>query len=226
MSLVRRREPIFRLNETIGFDIPEKFIHEGSRFQRAMMVYECALQEIMTKLSVLDSELGLTSSRNPIDSIKSRIKNPISIINKLNRIDKEISVESMKQNLHDIAGVRVICPYIDDIYDVVRMLEKQDDVNVVQVKDYIKHPKSNGYRSYHMIVEIPVYLSTGKHFTKVEIQLRTIAMDFWASLEHGIRYKKNHPHLEKAHDELKACAETIAETDEKMLSIRNLIADE
>lgn len=227
MSILRSPLPVLTNdNNTLNVDIPDKFIYEASKFRRSMMVYDCALQEITTKLSVLDLELGLSSSRNPIDSIKSRIKSPKSIISKMQKLDLDISVEAMKQNLNDIAGVRVICPYIDDIYDVVKMIEKQDDIEVITVKDYITNPKDNGYRSYHMIIEIPVFLSSGKHYTKVEIQLRTIAMDFWASLEHGIRYKKEHRHIQEVSTSLKECADIIAKTDKKMLEIRNLIDDE
>lgn len=209
-----------------NIEVPEGFISEAKKFRRALLIYDCALREITTKLSVLDAELAHLSSRNPISAIKSRVKSPQSIATKLLREKLPLTVESMKHHLNDIAGVRVICSYIDDIYEVAEMLMKQDDLHIIAVKDYIKEPKDNGYRSYHMIVDIPVFLSSGKHFTRVEIQLRTIAMDFWASLEHEIRYKREHQHLSQVADALKICADTIAYTDEKMLNIRRLIEDE
>ena len=134
-----------------------------------------------------------------------------------------LTVESLENNLSDVAGVRVICSYIDDIYQLYDMLKSQDDIEILEIKDYINYPKDNGYRSLHVIVKIPVFLSTGKHYSKVEIQIRTIAMDFWASLEHEIRYKKNIGSLETISQDLLDCANTIAETDQKMLDIRNSI---
>ncbi|QIK70885.1 GTP pyrophosphokinase family protein [Erysipelothrix sp. HDW6C] len=191
-----------------------------------MLLYECAVEEISTKLKILDRELAHLTPRNPIAMIKSRVKKPQSIVDKLIRDDCPISVESVRENLNDVAGVRVICSYIDDIYTLSNMISGQDDIRVIEVKDYIQNPKENGYRSLHMIVEIPVFLSAGKYYVRVEIQIRTIAMDFWASLEHEIRYKKNHKHIASVSDALQECAETIALTDQKMLDIRTLIDDE
>ncbi|MGN0709954.1 MAG: GTP pyrophosphokinase family protein [Anaerovoracaceae bacterium] len=191
-------------------------------FNVLMMRYNSAIKEVRTKLEVLNSELSLTGDANPISSIKSRLKTPESIYNKLVRQHNEISVESIEQNLNDVAGIRVICSFVDDIYKVAKMLVQQDDITLIEVKDYIKNPKPNGYRSYHMIVEVPVFFSNEKRPMRVEVQIRTVAMDFWASLEHRMKYKKDIPDekASKIAAELKECADTIAETDMKMLSIR------
>ncbi len=151
----------------------------------------------------------------------------MSIYRKLKKRGQEISVKSIVRNLNDVAGVRVICNFIDDIYDIARMLGRQDDLKVISIKDYIRNPKENGYRSYHMIVEIPVYFSRTTRYLRVEIQIRTIAMNFWASLEHQIRYKKTLPgdvDLNAISSELRECADTIAETDRRMLDIKNRLA--
>lgn len=203
--------------------IPKYFISNAMRFKKQMLVYECAVREITTKLEILDTELGHLTRRNPISSIKSRVKQPDSIIQKLIKEGHPLTVESLENNLSDVAGVRVICSYIDDIYQLYDMLKSQDDIEILEIKDYINYPKDNGYRSLHVIVKIPVFLSTGKHYSKVEIQIRTIAMDFWASLEHEIRYKKNIGSVETISQDLLNCANTIAETDQKMLDIRNSI---
>lgn len=161
-----------------------------NQFMGLMTRYDCAIREVRTKFEVLNEELSYKAGRNPIESITSRVKRPVSVVGKLKRLGKPITVESISENLNDVAGIRVICSFIDDIYKVAEMLSVQDDVTVVQVKDYIQKPKPNGYRSYHMIVEIPVFFSEGKQMMRVEIQLRTVAMDFWASLEHQMKYKK------------------------------------
>ena len=194
-----------------------------NQFMGLMTRYDCAIREVRTKFEVLNEELSYKAGRNPIESITSRVKRPVSVVGKLKRLGKPITVESISENLNDVAGIRVICSFIDDIYKVAEMLSVQDDVTVVQVKDYIQKPKPNGYRSYHMIVEIPVFFSEGKQMMRVEIQLRTVAMDFWASLEHQMKYKKesaDHPEIAA---ELKSCAETIAATDARMLGIRKRI---
>lgn len=213
------------INRDQRFNIPSLFLQQAKRFREMMLLYECAVDEITTKLNILDKELGFVSQRNPISAIKSRVKRPQSIVDKLIRDEKPVNVESVRENLNDVAGVRVICSYIDDIFALAEMIKKQDDIRIIEVKDYITHPKDNGYRSLHMIVEIPVFLSSGKEYVRVEIQIRTIAMDFWASLEHEIRYKKSHKHLESVAEALMDCANTIAETDQKMLDIRSLIDD-
>lgn len=199
------------------------FVKQAFQFQEIMMMYNCAIREVRTKLEVLNDELSVRTKRNPIEMIKSRIKKPISIVDKLNRRGLEISLENVVEHLNDVAGVRVICSFVDDIYDVARMLARQDDVTLIQVKDYIKNPKPNGYRSYHMIVEVPVFFSDRKQMMRVEVQIRTIAMDFWASLEHDLKYKKNIKDSQEIIKELAECAEIIAQTDVRMKEIRDRI---
>ena len=156
------------------------FIGQLAQFQELMMMYNCAIREVRTKLEVLNDELAVRSPHNPIEMIKSRVKKPVSIAGKLKRRGYEMSVDSIRRNLNDVAGIRVICAFIDDIYKIAGMLSSQDDITVIQVKDYIRHPKANGYRSYHMIVEIPVFFSDEKVPMRVEVQIRTIAMDLQA----------------------------------------------
>ena len=197
----------------------EKLFDQAKQFEEILMMYQCAIQEVTTKLDVLNNEMSVRKNRNPIESVKYRIKKPKSIAEKLIRYGKPISVESVIENLNDVAGVRVICSFIDDIYTISDMLVRQDDITLLAVKDYIKNPKENGYRSYHMIVGIPVFFSDKKQIMKVEVQIRTMAMDFWASLEHHVKYKKNVENADEISAELKACADVIAETDLKMQSI-------
>ena len=203
--------------------VPESLIHVGRQFQQIMMMYTCAIREVRTKLEVLNDELSVRNQRNPIEMIKFRVKKPESIIEKLHRRNLPVSLESVVNNLDDVAGIRVICSFIDDIYEVADMLIRQDDVHVIAIKDYLKHPKSNGYRSYHMIIEVPVFFSDRKKPMRVEIQIRTIAMDFWASLDHQLKYKKELVDGTDISRELKDCADVIAQTDEKMLDIRKRI---
>lgn len=203
--------------------VPASLIHVGRQFQQIMMMYTCAIREVKTKLEVLNDDLSVKNQRNPIEMIKSRVKKPESIIEKLNRRGLPVTLESVVENLDDVAGIRVICSFLDDIYEVADMLIRQDDIKVIAIKDYLKNPKKNGYRSYHMIIEVPVFFSDRKKPMRVEVQIRTIAMDFWASLDHQLKYKKK---LEDGGDisrELKKCAEVIAQTDEKMLEIRRKI---
>lgn len=211
------------VKEFLGGENEEETVERLMSFNTLMMRYRSAIREVTTKLQVLDDELSLYGDRNPIESIQSRIKKPVSIAEKLGRMGLPVTVEAIEKNLNDVAGIRVICPFIDDIYKVANMLTCQDDITVVAVKDYIKNPKPNGYRSYHMIVEIPVFFSDCKKPMRVEVQIRTVAMDFWASLEHQIKYKKNVPEYDTLIQELKECAETIAATDEKMQNLRRRI---
>ncbi|MDO5416669.1 MAG: GTP pyrophosphokinase family protein [Lachnospiraceae bacterium] len=203
--------------------VPESLIHVGRQFQQIMMMYTCAIREVKTKLEVLNDELSVRNQRNPIEMIKSRIKKPESIVEKLHRRGLPITLESVVDNLDDVAGIRVICSFVDDIYEVADMLIRQDDIHVIAIKDYIKNPKKNGYRSYHMIIEIPVFFSDRKKPMRVEVQIRTIAMDFWASLDHQLKYKKEFGDGPEISLELKKCADVIAQTDEKMLDIRKRI---
>lgn len=191
-----------------------------------MCWYGCAIREVRTKLEVLNDEFQNTTERNPIDNIKARIKKPMSIYEKLIRRGFPVTLDSILYNLHDVAGIRVICPFIDDIYTVADMLIAQDDITLIQRKDYIKNPKPNGYRSLHLVVEVPIFLSTGKQMMKVEVQIRTIAMNFWASLEHQIHYKKSQDDVEDVVSQLTNCANVIYETDMKMQNIRKQLEAE
>lgn len=204
--------------------VPEDLLNQAKEFQAAMMMYACAIREVKTKLEVLNDDLSVRNQRNPIEMIKSRVKRPKSIVDKLSRRELPVSLESMLNNLDDVAGIRVICSFVDDIYTVSNMLVSQDDVTVIAIKDYIKTPKPNGYRSYHLILEVPVYFSDQKKPIRVEVQIRTIAMDFWASLDHQLKYKKNiAAEADSIGEELRKCAEVIAGTDSKMLEIRKSI---
>ena len=200
-------------------DTAEIFAETAHRFEELMMMYQCAIQEVTTKLEVLNHEMSVRNNRNPIETIKYRIKKPKSIAEKLVRYGYKVSIESAFENLNDVAGVRVICSFIEDIYTISDMLTRQDDIRLIQVKDYIKNPKPNGYRSYHMIIEIPVFFSDHKQHMRVEVQIRTMAMDFWASLEHRVRYKNDISNSQKISDRLKKCADVIAATDAEMQNI-------
>ena len=199
------------------------FIGQLAQFQELMMMYNCAIREVRNKLEVLNDELAVRSPHNPIEMIKSRVKKPVSIAGKLKRRGYEMSVDSIRRNLNDVAGIRVICAFIDDIYKIAGMLSSQDDITVIQVKDYIRHPKANGYRSYHMIVEIPVFFSDEKVPMRVEVQIRTIAMDFWASLEHQMKYKQDIEGAEEIVERLAQIAGQINRTDMEMQEIRDRI---
>ena len=213
----------FNLYDVLQSERPEMLIQHAEPFSELMMHYRCAIQEVETKLNVLNNEYSLVYNRNPIESIKTRIKKPLSIINKLKKKGFPLTIESIEQNLSDIAGVRVVCSFQDDIYKLAEILAKQDDITVLEVKDYIQNPKPNGYRSLHLIIEIPIFLSHKKKPMRVEIQFRTIAMDFWASLEHTLKYKKQVDNPEDIAEMLSSCAETINDVDVKMLEIRNMI---
>ncbi len=197
-------------------------MQQSQQFQEMMMMYSCAIREVRTKAEVLNDEMSVRYHRNPISSISSRVKKPESITQKLYKKGLPFTVEAIMTNLSDVAGVRIICEFVDDIYTIAAMLAMQDDLKLIKIKDYIKYPKPNGYRSYHMIVEIPVFFSKGKTPMRVEIQIRTIAMDFWASLDHELKYKKNiDPQDEETiAGELLSCADRIAETDMIMQQIR------
>lgn len=207
-------------------DSAMEIFEETKQFEELMMMYECAIQEVKTKFEVLDREFSVRYKRNPIAGIESRVKSPMSIYRKLKKNGLEVSVRTITKNLNDVAGIRIICNFIDDIYDIVKLLMRQDDLRIVSIKDYIRNPKPNGYRSYHMIVEIPVFFARGKQIMRVEVQIRTIAMNFWASLEHQLRYKKNIESIEGIEEISQAlleAANTIAETDQKMQEIKNKI---
>lgn len=206
-------------------EIPDSFIEEAIQFRELMMMYTCAIRETKTKLEVLNDELAVRNQRNPIQMIKSRVKKPSSITEKLKRRHLPVNVQSVRDNLDDVAGIRVICSFVDDIYTVANMLARQDDVDVLMVKDYIRSPKANGYRSYHMIIQVPIQFSNGKKKMRVEVQLRTLAMDFWASLDHQMKYKKSLDEADDIIEEMTACAEMIAAVDLRMQRIREKIEE-
>ena len=190
-----------------------------------IFLYNSALKEVGTKLEILNDEFQHVHQYNPIEYIKRRIKTPESIVKKLKRYGYESTIDNMVNYVNDIAGIRIVCSFTSDIYRMAEMIGKQNDLTVVSVKDYIKHPKENGYRSLHLIVAVPIFLQNEKREMKVEVQLRTIAMDFWASLEHKMRYKKNIPenHVKFLQEELYDCAEQSAKLDERMQGIRDVI---
>ncbi len=193
------------------------------RFKRLMAYYRCAMMEIETKLNVLNEEFSLRYDRNPINSVKSRLKSIQSMSNKLAKSGLPLTVSAVEENLHDVAGVRVICAFTEDVYTIANALLKQDDITLVQKKDYIQNPKPNGYRSLLLIVTVPIFLAHEKHLMKVEIQLRTIAMDSWASLEHQLRYKKDVDFTESMAAELLRCAELSSELDARMDALREMV---
>ncbi len=212
-------------NAIIGkiFDNSSQILESAQPFMELLMHYECALREIETKLNVLNDEFSLKYNYNPIESIKTRVKDPMSIVEKMNRKGILPTIDNIEHTLNDIAGIRVICSFPEDIYAIAKMLIRQDDITVISKKDYIENPKPNGYRSLHLILEIPIFLSTGKKFMRVEVQFRTIAMDFWASLEHKMRYKKDVKNPEEIAEELRLCSEAISTIDYRMQEIRNKI---
>ncbi|SHK23563.1 putative GTP pyrophosphokinase [Geosporobacter subterraneus DSM 17957] len=196
---------------------------DANGWKNLTMIYRFALKEVDTKLNILNEEFQFFHYRNPIEHIKSRVKTKESIIDKLIRKGYEVTIENAREYIHDIAGIRIICSFTSDIYVIYELIKSQSDVKLIEVKDYIKNPKPNGYQSLHLIVEIPVFLSDRSEHVKVEIQIRTIAMDFWASLEHKIFYKFNKAIPSEITQQLKECAEDIAHLDQKMLFIKNEI---
>ena len=188
--------------------------------QRLMTYYRCAMLEVETKFKVLDAEYSMQHDRNPINSVKTRLKKFESIIEKLERRNLPFSISSIEDNLNDIAGVRVICSFVEDVYTLAEALLNQDDVQLIERKDYIQNPKSNGYRSLHLIVAIPIFLENEKRMMKVEIQLRTIAMDCWASLEHQLHYKKDYEFDDESMAKLYECAQLSMKLDTIMDELR------
>jgi len=190
-----------------------------------MFLYSSALKSINTKIEILNNEFIQLYNYTPIEHVTSRLKTPESIVKKLKNDGVDVTIENMVEHLNDIAGIRIICSFMSDIYPIADMIAKQADITVLHVKDYIRSPKTNGYKSYHMIVSVPVYLSDGRVDTKVEIQIRTIAMDFWAALEHKIAYKFEGQAPENLEAELKACADMVDILDAKMFSLNQAIAE-
>lgn len=203
-------------------DLP-MFYSGAEDWNCALLLYDAALKEINTKLEILNSEFKMAHQYNPIEHITSRIKSPQSIVKKLRHNNRDLTVENIVKYVNDVAGIRIICSFTSDIYRIADLIANQNDIKVLKVKDYIMCPKDNGYTSYHMIVSIPVFLSDKTVETKVEIQIRTIAMDFWASLEHKIYYKFEGNAPEHISKELKECADIVAYLDQKMLSLNEEI---
>lgn len=198
-------------------------MNQVTQWKTSMFLYDSALKQISTKIDIMNNEFIQVYGYTPIEHIKSRLKTPESIVKKLKRHGLDVNIENMMNRLSDIAGIRITCSFTRDIYQIADMLAKQKDITVLYVKDYIKQPKTNGYKSYHMIVTLPIYLSTGPVDTRVEIQIRTVAMDFWASLEHKIYYKFEGDAPESLQAELKACADMVDILDAKMFSLNESI---
>lgn len=192
------------------------YLDTEKQFRKALFFYEAGLQQIMAKLEILNREFQYGNDRNPIENVKGRVKSEHSIVEKMKKKGLPMTISAMMNNIYDIAGVRVICPFISDVYQVARMLLSQKDINLVKMKDYIKEPKPNGYRSLHLIVLVDVFFSEQMQKIPVEIQLRSIAMNCWASTEHQLRYKKDYELSDKMQQELKKCADLMAEADQIM----------
>lgn len=225
----------FISEEAVQDRLPNGITQQGSidwlrgqmdEYRKLMSYYNCAMMEITTKFNVLNEEFSLQHDRNPIESVKSRLKSFYSIQSKLERGGFELSTASIEQNLNDVAGVRVICSFLDDVYMLAEALLMQDDITLIARKDYITHPKANGYRSLHLIVAVPIFLAHEKRMMRVEIQLRTIAMDFWASLEHQMKYKKEVSMSQSLARELGDCADVSALLDQRMNEIRKRLEKE
>lgn len=200
-----------------------KLYSDIDSWNTVMFLYNAALKEVETKLDILNEEFKHVHKYNPIEHIKTRIKTPESIAKKLKNHELDITIENMVKHVKDIAGVRIICSFTSDIYRLAAMIERQSDLKILSIKDYIKNPKDSGYKSYHMIVSVPVFLTDSIVDTKVEIQIRTIAMDFWASLEHKIYYKFEGQAPDYIREDLKECADMVAALDDRMLSLNEEI---
>ena len=216
-------EKKFNLEDPSDIMEDKEFERIMLKFAGKMQIYRAGIKEIRTKLEILDEEFQTRFSYNPIHHIESRLKSIPSIVKKIKEKGLPVTVDSISENITDIAGIRVICNYIDDIYRVAELLTSQDDVKLVRVRDYIKNPKPTGYKSLHLIVEIPIFLSTGPCPIPVEIQIRTIAMDFWASLEHKLKYKTNNEVDPDLRERLKICADEISVLDAEMQDIHTTI---
>ena len=204
-------------------EVPLKLNEGRQSWETVIFLYNSALKEVGTKLEILNDEFCHIHNYNPIEYIKSRIKSPESIVKKLKRLGYEITIENMVNHVYDIAGIRIVCSFTSDIYRLAEMIGRQNDLTVVSIKDYIKNPKDSGYKSYHMLVTVPIFLTDGVVDTRVEIQIRTIAMDFWASLEHKIYYKFEGNAPEYISRDLRECAGIVSMLDAKMLSLNEAI---
>lgn len=201
----------------------EALIEKAQPYLELMMQYDCAIKEVTTKFEVLNQEFSVRYNRNPVESIRSRLKTPRSIAEKLRRENLPLELDSIRSHITDVAGVRIICSFPEDIYTISGMFLGQDDIKLIRMKDYIKNPKPNGYRSLHLIVEVPIFLTDRTIPVPVEVQFRTIAMDFWASIEHKLKYKKEVPDSEALTAELKECADQIGALDLRMQEIHRRI---
>ena len=211
------------VHELFPEDMLEEMRERTQGFVKLMTYFKCAMMEVETKFNVLNEEFSLQHDRNPISTVKCRLKSPVGIKRKLEKYGCPYTLEAIRNTVHDVAGVRVCCSFLDDVYMLADAFLSQDDVTLITRKDYIKNPKENGYRSLHLIVGIPIFLANEKQIMHVEIQLRTIAMDFWASLEHQLRYKKDRNFTPEMARELLHCAEMSADLDERMDKLRSQI---
>ena len=230
MNTTATPQQLVYLEQALLTRIPKKelrrWLEEYSLpYRELMSYYRCAMMEVETKFRVLNEDLSLRYDSNPIESIRTRLKTPESIFNKLMAHDFPMTVESIEENINDIAGVRVICTFPSDIYMLADALLQQDDVTLVRKKDYIQDPKPNGYRSLHLIISTPIFLHDKKRLMKVEVQLRTLAMDLWASTEHKLRYKKDFPQDSSLDQELRICAQLSADLDQRLEHIRQQVQD-
>lgn len=226
-NLIEQKKAEFVRNSLLSDEFLEMLEKNKKPMDLLMTYYQCAIMEIETKFKVLNQEYSLQYDKNPIESIKTRVKSYDSLLRKIRRKNIPLNLTAIEENIHDIAGVRVICSFPDDIYELAESFLKQDDITLIEKKDYIQNPKPSGYRSLHLIVQVPIFLQNTKKFVTVEVQLRTIAMDFWASLEHKMRYKKNIPaeQVKFLQDELSDCAKQSAALDERMQNIRKVILE-
>lgn len=224
-NLIERKRDEFVRNSLLSDEFLEMLEKNKKPMDLLMSYYKCAIMEIETKFKVLNQEYSLQYDKNPIESIKTRVKSYDSLLRKIRKKDIPLTLDSIEKNITDIAGVRVICSFPDDIYEIAESFLKQDDITLIEKKYYIQNPKPSGYRSLHLIVQVPIFLQNTKKLVTVEVQLRTIAMDFWASLEHKMRYKKNisPDQVKFLQDELSDCARQSAALDERMQNIRNVI---
>lgn len=202
------------------FSNHKKMITNIVNHKELTMIYSCAIKEIKTKVEILSAEYNVRYQRNPIEFISSRVKSVASIMTKLEKKNLNFSLDNINNEINDIAGIRIICSFIDDIYELAEALSKQSDIEIIHIKDYIAYPKENGYRSLHILLKVPVFFNSATEHVKVEVQIRTIAMDFWASLEHQLKYKQEIANEQEILAELKSCAEIIAQTDQRMQNIR------
>lgn len=217
--------PLGEAKALAASEFAKRMLETAVDYKELRMMYACAIKEVQTKFEVLETEFKVRYQRNPISAIQTRLKSSSSIIEKMIRKGIPFSLENLEEQIQDLAGIRVICSYVDDIYALAEALIRQDDITLVEKKDYIKHPKPNGYRSLHLIVSVPVFFSQQKRQIKVEVQIRTIAMDFWASLEHQMKYKREISDQQHIVEQLKACAEDIARVDLEMMDIRRRLEE-